>query len=384
MTRALFFNRRTDKAIMGSRFTNHTGEAMRIISKVSNSSPAFEAAELKGEQTLRETPAGRHKIEAKFYEADRTVSVLTIQKYNSASGPSDKYSFSFVGDEIQKLKEFLAGIETIGIESAQKRHITDEELNEIVLDRAQLNRAIQSDEEAFVEVLRNTSLRRDVVAVRYRKDQLDNFALLLNEPKFFADKMTQHSTSKPETLWQKFFERNRWIFGYGLSYQFLAGLDDKSLEQTVRGSDLTGPGKIVDSALKTMGAINSLCFVEIKTHETKLLSQASKRSGVWHPSAELAAATAQIQMTVQAAVEQIQEILRPTKKDGTPTGEEIFNVAPKSFLIVGSLDEFDTENGTNIPKFKSFELYRRSLHQPEVMTFDELYARARFIVSQSE
>ena len=35
-------------------------------------------------------------------------------------------------------------------------------------------------------------------------------------------------------------------------------------------------------------------------------------------------------------------------------------------------------------RYRSFETFRRNLHQPEILTFDELLYRARFIVdSQS-
>ena len=68
-----------------------------------------------------------------------------------------------------------------------------------------------------------------------------------------------------EALWQKFFEKNSWIFGYGLSYIYLSGLDDKRLEQVVSGHMVFKRGKRADALLRTRGVISSLCFVEIKT-----------------------------------------------------------------------------------------------------------------------
>lgn len=58
-------------------------------------------------------------------------------------------------------------------------------------------------------------------------------------------------------------------------------------------------------------------------------------------------------------------------------------LAPKSFLVIGSLKEFQTPHGINEAKFRSFELYRRNVHLPEVITFDELLHRARYIVEHS-
>lgn len=52
-------------------------------------------------------------------------------------------------------------------------------------------------------------------------------------------------------------------------------------------------------------------------------------------------------------------------------------------MIAGCVWEFETEHGVNEQKFRSFELYRRSLKEPDIITFDELYHRARYIVKHS-
>jgi hypothetical protein len=61
----------------------------------------------------------------------------------------------------------------------------------------------------------------------------------------------------------------------------------------------------------------------------------------------------------------------------------LFNIHPRSCLIVGHLSEFEGEfGGVNEAKFRSFELYRRHMTRPEILTFDELLERAKFIVSE--
>ena len=57
---------------------------------------------------------------------------------------------------------------------------------------------------------------------------------------------------------------------------------------------------------------------------------------------------------------------------------------PKSFLVVGSLKEFTAAKGVNEARHRSFELFRANTLNPEIITFDELYERARFIVHQHE
>src|SRR5690606_24882476 len=125
------------------------------------------------------------------------------------------------------------------------------------------------------------------------------------------------------------------------------------------------------------------CFVEIKTSETELVRE--YRPGVFAPSIELAGAVSQIQVTVQRALEDLTEVHRPNHPvTGDPTGETLFQFQPRSFLVIGNLGELDSPYGANKDKFRSFELFRRSLRWPEVMTFDELYARAKFIVDDAE
>ena len=52
-------------------------------------------------------------------------------------------------------------------------------------------------------------------------------------------------------------------------------------------------------------------------------------------------------------------------------------------MVVGSLSEFQTERGANAKRFKAFEVYRRNLVAPEIVTFDELY-HPKYIVGQAE
>ena len=77
-------------------------------------------------------------------------------------------------------------------------------------------------------------------------------------------------------------------------------------------------------------------------------------------------------------------LLRPADKAGQPTGEEVFNFKPRAFIVIGTLDEFVSEHGVNTEKVRSFELYRNSIVGIEILTFDELYERSRFIVEANQ
>jgi len=124
--------------------------------------------------------------------------------------------------------------------------------------------------------------------------------------------------------------------------------------------------------------------VEIKTHKTPLLDNKPYRSGCWAPSRELSGAISQVQGTVSSAVENLSSKVSLEDEKGNPTGEEVFNYQAKSYLVIGSLEEFHNKHGVNKDKFRSFELYRRNTVNPEIITFDELYERAKYIVHQNE
>ena len=94
-------------------------------------------------------------------------------------------------------------------------------------------------------------------------------------------------------------------------------------------------------------------------------------------------AIAQIQKTVYLAEGQIGRRLSPRDRDGNPTGESAFLIRPRSVVVIGNLSEFTTDQGVNEPKYASFELFRRQLVSPEIITFDELLERARFIVESA-
>ena len=110
----------------------------------------------------------------------------------------------------------------------------------------------------------------------------------------------------------------------------------------------------MDALLKTRGLISSLCFAEIKTHNTPLIEPESYRSACYCISRELAGAVSQIQKTVQKAVSNIRTKLEMVTQDGDPTDDVAYLYQPRSFIIVGKLDEFQTSKGTNEEKFWLF------------------------------
>lgn len=373
----IYLRSKPDKTYVGSSFPSFSGRRIRIANKYIEGDGGYEFATVKDEVVLRTTPAERIQIKASFLEDDRSFQTVTIQKF-TGKGRACEY-FALRPAEIAKLLKFLSDIKRIHFPNEGKINVSDTDLEELLLNPAQMKRLATDNQELLATLARTEITSEDIVALGYRRKQLRIFKRLLTEPPYFEEALRKHPKG-PEDVWQKFFEANPWIFGCGLSLICFGPLDDRKLEQSVRGFDLTGPGKRVDALLKSHAMLSTTCFVEIKRHDTDLVAESSYRAGVWQPSKELSGAVAQVQGTVSAALEQWQAHETIVGADGNPTGESLFTTEPRSFVICGSLGEFQAEHGINERKFRSFELYRRNLIRPEIVTFDELYERARFIV----
>ena len=356
--------------------------ALRIASKVIDSE-GLHFAKVKNEVVLRHTASGRTEIVAKFLESDRQLRVVTLQAFTPKSGVPHLTHFSFIGSEIPKLLEFFQNIASVEFENPGKVNLTDRDLRRLIVSKEQAKSLVHDNQEVFAEAMQSDLTKEDVVALGYRKRQLGTFSKLLTSQEYFDQVRHQKGAVGDEALWQMFFERNRWVFGYGLSYFFVTGFEGRKLEQVVQGHNLLERGKRADGLMKTRGVINSLCFVEIKTHNTPLLESSAYRPGCWAPSRDLAGAVSQVQGTVSAAMQHLHGLIRPAHDDGTPTGEVVFNYKPRAFIVIGSTGQFATHTGVNAEKVRSFELFRNSVEGIDIITFDELYERSKFIVESA-
>ena len=256
------------KTYISGPLVNQYGESqqeIRLITRGINSEESIKMLKEKGEILLRETTKGKNIITAKVFSESNQIFVLNIQEYTAATGVPHKLGFAFVGDEITKLYNFIRDVQTMRFGSDRYQKLADEDIEHIDLSDAQALKLIEENYELFSKVMSSNITQEDIIAIGYRKQQLDFFFKFLNDSKYFDSvKQKYHYTN--EKVWQTFFEKNQWIFGYGLGYLFLSSLDDKKLEQVVHGYSVADNGKRVDGLMKTRGIISNLCFVEIKTH----------------------------------------------------------------------------------------------------------------------
>lgn len=221
----------------------------------------------------------------------------------------------------------------------------------------------------------------DVQMLVDRRRVLDTFHRLLEEPAFMEEERVRLGVRGEEAVWQAFFEANPWIFGYGLQLVSCESYDDDKLERMSTGANVfSGGGKRSDAVMRTRGFIQTLLFGEIKKHTTELLAPTPYRGpDVYQVSAELSGAVAQVHKTAHKAVKKLEDLHRQSDPDGT-FAFEVSTIRPRQVVIVGNLRQLAADGEINIEKMTSFELWRRSQLGVEVLTFDELYERTKFIV----
>jgi hypothetical protein len=116
-------------------------------------------------------------------------------------------------------------------------------------------------------------------------------------------------------------------------------------------------------------------LVEIKKPSTNLLHN-EYRNGAWGASEDLTGGISQ--MHANSLQWEVEGATTDANRDLVENERGAFTVRPKSILIIGRTSSLNTRD-----KKKSFEIFRRNLKNPEILTFDELLERARFIISES-
>lgn len=289
------------------------------------------------------------------------------------SGEGVKFNFSC--GEMKKFYDALEksyAIGNKGIRMGTKELVVEEahKIIEVPAERKQfINSLLQKNyaSEIWEELL---SLDPDLATkLSYSKIQSDR-------KKAFEEFEQGLGEEKGENYWQDFFEKNQWIFGYGLKYQFLHLLQE---QPNYGGSNVSGKGAQKGDYLLHTAAENKFTIpVEIKKPESSLFARSKSgeivkyRNGVPLLSAELIGAISQIQ--VNSKTWEIEGSNSQQNREDLHE-DKIFTHSSKGILVIGHTKQLDS-----FEKRKSFELYRCNIHNPEIITFDELFERAKYIV----
>lgn len=379
--------------ILDQRNSRDHGQPARYVTKVFDELEPlpepnpFDLDIERTEQVVYTTPRGRKQLKLQITRQAGQVRELVIQKVpTNAHATRMENILTLDRDQAARLVDLIRALEFIPVEGDEQTvRLDDQTIRDIFSDPEAVVGVYNRAPERFRELIENDAASTDVIAIAHRKEVIEHFRQLLTEPDFFEEERQSAPRGSAEAVWQGFLEANPWILGIGLTGQLLTSWNDDKLEQTVAGFSVSGPGKRADALLRTSGSIRSLVYAEVKHHMTDLLSRRQYRPGCWGPSEELAGAVTQVHQTLELARRQIGHALRDRAPDGSYTGDETWMLRPRSFLILGHLDQLrGSSGGVNPDRFSSFELYRRNLYEPEILTFDELLARAEWHVTLAE
>ena len=284
---------------------------------------------------------------------------ITKLKYQKRPGWFEDGVVQLNGMELAQIREFNAIIETLDLNGAERARI---DFGDINLSSLVSVLGTKNGGEVLRELSESLSLDRDIFALARKRQVISTF-----------EEMLSTNTDEPE--WQSFFELNPWIFGHGLNYVFLEKIGAK-LETVTTGADFALRGKRTDALMRTRAEASQFVLIEIKRNRTDLLKKTNYRSGCWSVTGEVASAVTQTQKTVhEFSKKRFRERLKDD--EGNDLSEITFAIDPKSYLIIGSLSELRG----NDDKITCFELFRRNIRAPEILTFDELFYRAKHMVS---
>ncbi|MER9726247.1 MULTISPECIES: Shedu immune nuclease family protein [unclassified Mesorhizobium] len=306
------------------------------------------------------TPRSRLAVSV-FYVKDKKdfgTFKLTKLKFHKTYGWQEDGSLQLNNFQLSHLRQFVSLLAALDLSDVKKVRIG---LSNIQLETLKTLLASSRGDELLKGLSNAPELHADIYAVAAKREALREFENNLNNRVSEAD-------------WQGFFERNTWIFGHGLNYVFLDKVA-KKLEATTTGSAFDHAGKRADGLMHTRAEVSQYVLIEIKRNMTELLQSDFYRAGCWAVSDELSSAVTQVQKTT---FEFTRNRFRDRQKDGQGNDQNgyLYAVDPKSYLIVGNLSEI----AGNDDKIACFELYRRNIRAPEIITFDELYHRAKCIV----
>jgi len=338
----------------------------------------------------------RVKLVVTFLREGSEIKEVTLKKFKQyrsrgvdrweeqSFGPGEPMTFTHF--TFDKLLGFLKLLTELDLTNLDKRRIALRETSGEAIDHETLAKMrsllSQPDGLAMVEeLLRNGSINsRDLVNIGYRKVQLKVFSALLSDPDGIPSYCREHgiTTTQPEKAWQHFFKMNEWIFGYGLDYRFLSILQR---EAHIAAEDVAGrDGSIADFLL---GATNFTVLVEVKKPSTRLFDERKNRAGSWKLSAELIDSVSQI-LEQKASWQVKAEVNASGNFDDKGTLIKQKTIDPKSILIVGSNSQFSGTGKESAIKLRTFELFRRDSRNVEILTYDELYERAKFVVGHGD
>jgi hypothetical protein len=276
-----------------------------------------------------------------------------------------------------QLRAFLSFISEIDLKGVSEKRLKILDEQELDPDNIRSVKTLLSKTGGaeLIETLINEGIisSKDIVNTAFRKRGVQIFKNLIETPNYFKSYATENdiSSHSEEKVWQYFFEKNEWIFGYGLDYRYQEILQR---EVHLSEAELDGSNTVIGDYL--LGDNFFTTFIELEKPSTPLFGSKGNRSNSWKLSNDL------IESVSQILEHKASGLIRLDKQQfikGEPLSQKAYD--SKVILIIGDWKELENSGNSfeKEIKKKTLELFRRDSRNVEILTFDELYERAYFI-----
>ncbi len=214
-----------------------------------------------------------------------------------------------------------------------------------------------------------------------RKDDLVLFAQLLADNKAREDYRTQYNVTKQgdEAIWHHFLKNRTWILGLNTELKFIQDFAD---EVHVGNPDTTNKG---NPTTDLMGISDYTTLVELKTSETKFFTEtktSNSRAGTWSFSAEFIEGISQC-LSQKNSWDKNQGS-KQLVVDGSVKDQNVYRTTdPNTVFIIGNKEKELPKNQTTpdiLVKRDTLERFRRNSRNVVIISYDELYQKAYYIV----
>lgn len=159
--------------------------------------------------------------------------ITKLRQFKKAEGYQEtKEKIKLSGADLGDIVSFAKFISEVDLKGISERRIklggeSLDDLDEETKKKLKTLLSTKDGQDVILALLNEGAITSlDIVNVGYRKKQLEVFERLLTIPdewKVYGEKQKLKNekidTTKEEKVWQFFFKKNPWIFGYGLDYK---------------------------------------------------------------------------------------------------------------------------------------------------------------------
>ncbi|MGE3622949.1 MAG: Shedu immune nuclease family protein [Bdellovibrionales bacterium] len=219
-----------------------------------------------------------------------------------------------------------------------------------------------------------------------RKKNLKRYERLLKEPEawksYFEKYQSEIKGSGEEAVWHHFLKKHHWLLGLNVDLKFIRDLILEA-DLGVKSTDNSG-SPVADF----LGISDFTILVELKTPNTKIFTEQRKRTArakTWSFSDDFIDGVSQC-LSQKAEWEKNHRIKSITQDNQILDQVRYRTLDPKVIFLIGCKQTEFPETSKDVDvstKRDTFEIFRRNNRNLDILTYDELYERAYYLVHNS-